>query len=239
MTPAGPTKTTRSPRPFRSSSGPARPDSAGFVLGALRSTKGQAHALLALLPADAASGKIVDLGAVHGDPDPPQFALHGADAILAASDTDAAGGVLKLGLLRDLRGAARISWGPEITGVRRDSTFALEVSGDRGLLAYAAEVAGKIRVFGVLVDPASLKNKLSPEPLSAPGADVQIRRASRSARAAIGWPWHARSTRQRRKKSGRMTQAASSPTKIRCSTSAPAGSSSASSTRRANQCPPR
>jgi hypothetical protein len=168
----GPDDDDEVPAPFSVELGPARPDSAGFVLSALRSTKGQAHALLALLPADAASGKIVDLGAVHGDPDPPQFALHGADALLAASDTDAAGGVLKLGMLHDLRGAAQISWGPEITGVRRDSTFALEVSGDRGLLAYAAEVSGKIRVYGVLVDPANLKNKLSPEPLSAPGADT-------------------------------------------------------------------
>jgi hypothetical protein len=124
------------------------------------------------LPADAASGKIVDLGAVHGDPDPPQFALHGADVLLAASDTDAGGAMLKLGIVRDVRGAAQLNWGPEITGVRRDSTFALEVSGDRGLLVYAAEVAGKIRVYGVTVDPANLKNKLTPEPLSLPGADV-------------------------------------------------------------------
>jgi len=39
-------------------------------------------------------------------------------------------------------------------------------------LAYAAETAGKIRVFGVLLEPNDLKQKLSPEPLSAAGADV-------------------------------------------------------------------
>ena len=39
-------------------------------------------------------------------------------------------------------------------------------------MAYAAEVAGKIRVFGVLLDPSQLQQKLAPEPLSAAGADV-------------------------------------------------------------------
>jgi hypothetical protein len=168
----GPDEDDEVPAPFAVELGPTRPDSTGFVLSALRSIKGQGHALIALLAADATSGKIVDLGAVHGDPDPPQFALHGADALVAASDTDAGGAMLKLGLVRDLRGAATLTWGPEITGVRHDSTFALEVSGERGLLAYAAEVAGKIRVYGALVDPANLKNKVTPEPLTAAGADV-------------------------------------------------------------------
>src|SRR5450432_606548 len=172
----GPDEDDEVPAPFSVELGPARTESAGFILSALRSTKGQAHALIAALAADASSGKVVDLGAVHGDPDPPQFAAHGADVLLAASDTDAGGAMLKLGLLRELHGAATVSWGPEITGVRRDSTFALEVSGDRGLLAYAAEVAGKIRVYGVLIDPANLKNKLTPEPLSPPGPDVDAPR---------------------------------------------------------------
>ncbi len=168
----GPDQDDEVPAPFSVELGLARADASGFLLSALRSTKGQAHALIAVLPGDASSGKLVDLGAVHGDPDPAQFALHGADLLVAASDTDAGGGMLKLGLVRDVRGAATLSWGPEITGVRRDSTFALEVSGERALLAYAAEVSGKIRVYGMLVDPANLKNKLTPEPLSAAGADV-------------------------------------------------------------------
>jgi hypothetical protein len=168
----GPDEDDEVPAPFSVELGPARTESAGFILSALRSTKGQAHALIAALAADASSGKVVDLGPVHGDPDPPQFAVHGADVLVAASDTDAGGAMLKVGKLADLHGAATVTWGPEITGVRRDSTFALEVSGDRGLLAYAAEVSGKIRVYGVLIDPANLKNKLTPEPLSAPGSDV-------------------------------------------------------------------
>ena len=107
-----------------------------------------------------------------GDPEPPLFAEHGKDLLIAASDADAGGGMLKVGMVRDARGAAQISWGPEITGVRRDSTFALEVNGDHALIAYAAETAGKIRVYGGLIDPSKLKQKFSPEPLSATGADV-------------------------------------------------------------------
>ncbi|HEX3777881.1 MAG TPA: hypothetical protein VHV51_25610 [Polyangiaceae bacterium] len=169
---AGPDQDDEVPAPYSVELGAARVDSGGFVLGALRSKKGETHALIALLPADAASGKVVDLGVVHGDPDPPAFAIHGADVVVAASDTDAGGGMLRLGLVRDARASAQTSWGQEITGVRRDSTFALEVAGDKALLVYASEVSGKIRVFGALLDPANLKNKLSPEPLSAAGADV-------------------------------------------------------------------
>ena len=169
---AGPDEEDEVPAPFSVELGDARAVKDGFAVSALRSNKGQAHALVALVAANAASGKIVDLGVVHGDPDPPAFALKGADAVVAASDTDAGGGMLRLGLVQDVRGAAQISWGQEITGVRRDSTFALEVSGDHALVTYAAEVSGKIRVYGALLDPANLKAKLSPEALSAPGADV-------------------------------------------------------------------
>jgi hypothetical protein len=98
--------------------------------------------------------------------------LHGKDLLIAASDADAGGGMLKVGLVKDARGAAQISWGPEITGVRRDSTFALEVNGEHAVVTYAAESAGKIRVYGGLIDPANLKQKFAPEPLSAAGADV-------------------------------------------------------------------
>ncbi len=148
------------PDPYAVELGPAHADADGFVLSALRTLKGQSHALIALLPADAGSGKIVDLGVVHGDPDPPLFAAHGKDLLIVAPDSDAGGGMLKIGLLRDARGTAGLSWGPEISGVRRDSTFALEVSGKHAFLAYAADSAGKIRVFGAPIDPSNLKQKI-------------------------------------------------------------------------------
>jgi hypothetical protein len=169
---AGPDDDDEVPAPFSVELGPARADADGFAIGALRSVKGQARALIALLDGGGGAGKFVDLGAVHGDPDPPQFVAHGRDLLVAAPDTDAGGGMLKIGLVRDARGAAALSWGPELTGVRRDSTFALEINGEHALLAYAAETAGKIRVLGALIDPNNVKQKLSPEPLSALGADV-------------------------------------------------------------------
>ncbi len=177
----GPDDEDEVPDPYAVELGPARPDADGFTLSALRSAKGQTHALIAVVAADAASGKLIDLGVVHGDPDPPLFAAHGKDLLLVTPDTDAGGGMLRVGLVRDPRGGAQLSWGPEITGVRRDSTFALEASGDRALLAYAADAAGKIRVFGVLLEPNNPKQKLSAEPLSAAGADVDSPRlAARS-----------------------------------------------------------
>lgn len=177
----GPDEDDEVPAPFSVELGQARPDPGGFLVSALRSTKGQAHALIALLSADASTGKLIDLGSVHGDPAPPAFAAHGADLLVVASDTDAGGGMLRLALLRDARGKGELTWGPELTGVRRDSTFALEFSGDRALLTYAGEALGKIRVFGVIVDPANLKNKLTPLPLSAAGADVDSPRLARRA----------------------------------------------------------
>lgn len=169
---AGPDDDDEVPAPFSVELGPARADAEGFAISALRSLKGQSHALIALLNGDAGNGKLVDLGVVHGDPDPPAFVAHGKDLLVAAPDMDAGGGMLKIGVVHDARGAAQVTWGPEITGVRRDSTFALELSGEHALLAYAAEVAGKIRVFSALLDPNNLKQKLTPEPLSAAGADV-------------------------------------------------------------------
>ncbi|HEY0467333.1 MAG TPA: hypothetical protein VGC79_24205 [Polyangiaceae bacterium] len=168
----GPDDDDEVPDPYAVELGPARADTDGFMLSALHTVKRQTHALIAVLAADAASGKLIDLGPVHGDPDPPLFAAHGKDLVLVTPDTDAGGGMLRVGVLRDPRGEAQLSWGPEITGVRRDSTFALEASGERALLAYAAEAAGKIRVFGVLIEANNLKQKLTPEPLSAAGADV-------------------------------------------------------------------
>lgn len=168
----GPDEEDEVPDPFSVELGPARADEGGFVVSALRSVKGQSHALLALVAGDAGSGKLVDLGAVHGDPDAPLFAVQGKDVLVAVPDSDAGGSMLKIGRVRDARGSAVLSWGPEITGVRHDSTLALEQSGERALLAYAAEVAGKIRVFGALLDPSNPKQKLAPEPLSAPGPDV-------------------------------------------------------------------
>jgi hypothetical protein len=168
----GPDEDDEVPDPYAVELGPARADAEGFVLSVLRSLKGQSHALIALLAGDAASGKVVDLGVVHGDPDPPAFVTHGKDLLIATPDTDAGGGMLKIGLVHDARGSAQVHWGPELSGVRRDSTFALEASGERAFLAYAADSAGKIRVFGVSIDPNHLTQKIAPEPLSAAGADV-------------------------------------------------------------------
>lgn len=168
----GPDDDDEVPDPYAVELGPARADPDGFMLSALRSVKRQTHALIAVVAPDAASGRLIDLGVVHGDPDPPLFVASGKDLWLVTPDTDAGGGMLRVGMVREPRFAAQVSWGPEITGVRRDSTFALEASGGHALLAYAAEAAGKIRVFGVLLDPSDPKRKLTPEPLSAAGTDV-------------------------------------------------------------------
>lgn len=168
----GPDDEDEVPDPFAVELGPARADAEGFIVGALRSLKGQSHAFVALVVPDASAGRWLDLGAVHGDPDPPLVAVHAADLLVVTPDTDAGGGMLKIAVVRDARSAPQLHWGAEVSGVRRDSTFALEVSGNHALLAYAAEVAGKIRVYGALLDPQAPAQKLTPEPLSAAGADV-------------------------------------------------------------------
>jgi hypothetical protein len=175
----GPDEDDEVPDPYAVELGLARGDSDGFVISALRSLKGQSHALIALIGPNGGSGKLIDLGLVHGDPDPPVFAALGKDLLIAAPDSDAGGGMLKLGLVKDARARAELSWGPEISGVRRDSTVALEVSGERPFLAYATESAGKIRVFGALLDAKNPKQKVTPEPLSAVGADVDSPRLAR------------------------------------------------------------
>ncbi len=170
---AGPDDDDEVPAPFSVELGQARSDADGFVISALRSLKGESHALVAVLNAEAGAGKLIDLGVVHGDPDPPSFAVHGKDLLIAASDADAGGAMLRLGSVRDARGAGQLVWGPEISGVRRDSTFALEVTGERALLAYATDNAGRIRVYGASFDAQDSKQKFTSEPLSGAGADAE------------------------------------------------------------------
>ncbi|HEY4160195.1 MAG TPA: hypothetical protein VGM29_18910 [Polyangiaceae bacterium] len=160
------------PLPFSTEVGDARADATGFAAGALRSAKGNTHALLALIPSAAPALKLIDLGAVHGDPDPPAFAVHGADMVVAASDTDAGGAMLRLGVVHDALGVANVTWGAELTGVRRDSPFALEVSGARALLVFASVAHDKVRLLGASFSVDQVPAKLATEPVSPGDADV-------------------------------------------------------------------
>src|SRR3954462_833576 len=78
----GPDDDDEVPDPYAVELGPARADDEGFTLSALHSVKRQTHALMAVGNADPAAGKVIDLGVVHGDPDPPLFASHGKDLLL-------------------------------------------------------------------------------------------------------------------------------------------------------------
>ncbi|HEY5376591.1 MAG TPA: hypothetical protein VIK01_23080, partial [Polyangiaceae bacterium] len=62
---AGPDEDDEVPAPFSVELGQARADVDGFAISALRSLKGESHALVTLLDGDAGAGKLVDLGVVH------------------------------------------------------------------------------------------------------------------------------------------------------------------------------
>jgi hypothetical protein len=70
-----------------------------FAVAGQRSGGGGTEDVLALVADDGRSGRVVPLGRVYGDVDPPALAARGAEVLLAVPDSDAKGGTLKLSIL--------------------------------------------------------------------------------------------------------------------------------------------
>ncbi|HMJ15507.1 MAG TPA: hypothetical protein VK524_29025, partial [Polyangiaceae bacterium] len=98
-------------QPFAVEIGDAVAFGQGFAVAALESTGEQTHARIVTLPADAARGKVTDLGRVQGDVEPPQLAPRGADVFFALTDHDTVSARLRLGKLTDAAGSAQLAWG--------------------------------------------------------------------------------------------------------------------------------
>lgn len=124
-------------QPFAVEIGDAAALETGFAVAALQSSGDETRALIASIAPDAARGKVMDLGRVHGDVEPPRLAAQGARIFFAIADHDAASSRLRVGMLADAGGSLQLTWGFQTSRSGRGaSAFDLAVTGKRGLLVW-------------------------------------------------------------------------------------------------------
>lgn len=158
------------PLPFSVELGPARPFAKGFAVPGLRVEKGATHAFVALVSSE--GGRLAELGAVHGDPEPPLVASRGERLFALVFDSDAAGRVVRVGEIVEPQKAPSFRALAEIGALGRDAAgFTAEIGERRGLIAYTAASAGKNTLFLVSFDPAAREQKLTAKPL--PGIEAE------------------------------------------------------------------
>jgi hypothetical protein len=105
-----------------------------FAVAGQRPGGGGTEDVIALVADDGSSGRVVPLGRVYGDVDPPVLAARGAEVLLAIPDADAQGGRLKLALLGATADAPRPLG--EITGVEHAAGAAVALAPGGALVAW-------------------------------------------------------------------------------------------------------
>ncbi|MBX3126960.1 MAG: hypothetical protein KF718_09600 [Polyangiaceae bacterium] len=146
------------PLPFAVELGGAVAHDGGFAVSALSAKGGGTTALVALVDGAGKGGRLVQLGATHGDVEPPRLAARGAAVVAVVPDSDAGGGRLRLARI-DV-GAASVTWGGELPEAR-DESHALDVElGPKRAVVVWDEVTkgerrGVIRVASFAADDPS------------------------------------------------------------------------------------
>ncbi len=151
--------------PFGVEVGQALPTTFGFAVAGLR---GSGRAFLALL---GERSRTVELGALHGDAEPPALAVDRERVVVALRTTDAAGFALKLGQLSGAEGG--IEWGYERSKLGRTVTgVTLALSGTGGLVVYEGEDKSGSRLFLGRFTPEQLKAPFELGPLAVKDAEA-------------------------------------------------------------------
>ncbi|MCA9627212.1 MAG: hypothetical protein KC766_06085 [Myxococcales bacterium] len=123
--------------PFAVELGRAHAFEKGFLVTALRSVAGQSQAMLASLNADASGGRIVELGRVHGDVEPPLITVGKNHVFVGVADHDASSAIVRLASISKPTGEPQVTWGalPQIGGDASEA-FDMALGEERGVLAY-------------------------------------------------------------------------------------------------------
>jgi len=154
----------------------------GFAVSALRTSGGKTTAVVALLDAQAGSGRLAELGPLHADPDPPELAVLEDDLIALVHDSDAGGETLKLAALRPGAQKAEVVLGAEIAESRDESRAAdVELGPERGVALWDEwSVSDK---HGVIVSTSFARKDVSnvskKRVVSAPTEDAEAPRLVR------------------------------------------------------------
>lgn len=159
--------------PFSLEIGRAATLERGFAVGALGARARGTAAFVAIVGEDGASGRTLDLGLTHGTFSPPELVARGTDLFLLVPDSDAAGNVLRLGVVRAATQATQITWGASLSEGWDDSeVFDLAVGEERGLVAWDRWDRARERSVVRLVDfdPADV-SQVSQERAFEPSAE--------------------------------------------------------------------
>jgi hypothetical protein len=127
-----------------------------FAVAGQRPGGGGTEDLLALVADDGRSGRVVPLGRVYGDVDPPALAARGTEVLLAVPDSDAKGGTLKLSILA-VTGDTPRALG-ELTGVEHDAGSAVAL-GPSGALVVWGVGQGEKRALKAALLPTGEKTE--------------------------------------------------------------------------------
>lgn len=114
-----------------------------FAVAGQRPGSGGTEAVLALVSDDGRSGRVLSLGRVYGDVDPPVLAARGAEVVLAVPDSDAKGGTLKLSVLGVTADAPRALG--EVTGVEHAAGSAVALGPSGALAVWSTGDRGALR----------------------------------------------------------------------------------------------
>jgi hypothetical protein len=165
------------PLPFAAELGAVQASSNGFVLGALRARGHESHAAAMLVELNADHGKVIELGRVHGDPEPPTVAFRGNDLIAIVPDNDAGGGMLRVGIIEDPKGGARLTWGDDIVGVRREAGVGgVGLAGEQAFIVFVSERKGQASLSIARFDPKTGKRIGEPEQLATGTGEAEMPR---------------------------------------------------------------
>lgn len=151
----------------------------GFAVGALRDEKDGTHALVALVPADADGGRIIDLGKTHGDVVPPQLAADGTRVLVAVADNDAGGMRARLARVDTAAPGSAVSWGRDVPHDNDESpVFGIAASAGRAALVWDEwnRDGGYGLVRAVGFETGDLTSVADPVALSAEKADSEAPR---------------------------------------------------------------
>ncbi len=123
--------------PFAVDLGSAVPLASGFAVSALQSVDGGTGAVIAIVGPDADSGKLVDLGRVYGDADPPRLAARDGHLVVAMAGNDASGATLRLVEIKNPGTSADVVWGRDMEqGNDQSQVFGVELGKKRGVLVW-------------------------------------------------------------------------------------------------------
>ncbi len=170
--------------PFAAELGGAVGLGGGFAVGVLQSQKRGQRVSVALLGADG-SGRLLEIGIVHGDVEPPALTALGDRAVLLYGDSDAAGATLKSAVV--VAKADKALPGPELVEVERDAGAALTAVGkDEILVAFSRAPKGKPQLMTARFRPGPGSAFSEPEVVAAQAAESP-RLTPRPGGAWLGW----------------------------------------------------